>query len=198
MYIDSLRKKIEKKISINVSNYLFVILIIMILTGSVMYFGVCINNQKIEKTIKNLKSITQENKEKYNISDENLNLLKKIEKRIIHNPTYEEALDFIKKDQTDEENYDYLNHNCYHFSKKLNNNAEEKGLRCGLVKITMNGPTPHAINVFDTTNKGLLFIEPQTDEIVNLSIGKNYWTECLSYDKDYGTEWIIKDINIFW
>jgi hypothetical protein len=33
----------------------------------------------------------------------------------------------------------------------------------------------HALVCFDTVDKGLVFVEPQTDELVTVAVGINYW-----------------------
>lgn len=43
----------------------------------------------------------------------------------------------------------------------------------------------HAIVGFNTTDEGMIYVEPQTDEIVkNLEIGKRYWSECVIPNSD--------------
>lgn len=90
----------------------------------------------------------------------------------IRDPTYREALDFIALDRTDENEYsgDYT---CLHFTADVKNNAFQAGYRCGFVYVEFPD-SAHAVVCFDTTGNGLIFIEPQTDEVVALSIGQAY------------------------
>jgi predicted nucleic acid-binding Zn-ribbon protein len=90
----------------------------------------------------------------------------------IRDPTYAEAIDFINSDRTDENEYteDYV---CYDFTADFNTNAFQMGYRCGFVYIEFPY-SAHAIACFNTTDRGLIYIEPQTDEIVYVAVGRMY------------------------
>ena len=90
----------------------------------------------------------------------------------IRNPTYAEALAFISSDRTDRNVYtdDYV---CYDFTADFNYNAEQQGYRCGFVYITFS-ESAHAIACFETIDNGLIYVEPQTDEVVTLQVGHVY------------------------
>lgn len=102
----------------------------------------------------------------------------------LRNPTYSEAITFINSDKTDENEYtnDYV---CYDFTADFNDNAGQTGYRCGFVYIEFSD-SAHAIACFNTTDNGLIYIEPQNDEIVTLTVGQVY----LGY--------IIVDFGIIW
>jgi hypothetical protein len=90
----------------------------------------------------------------------------------IRDPTYAEAIAFVNSDRTNENEYtdDYV---CYDFTADFNTNAFQMGYRCGFVYIEFS-KTAHAITCFNTTDSGLIYIEPQTDEIVDVSVGQLY------------------------
>jgi len=90
----------------------------------------------------------------------------------IRDPTYQEMLNFIALDRTDENEYSE-NYTCLHFTADLKNNAFQAGYRCGFVSVEFPD-SAHAIVCFNTTDYGLIFIEPQFDDIVTLSIGQSY------------------------
>ena len=102
----------------------------------------------------------------------------------IRDPSYDEAIAFVNSDRTDENEYtpDYV---CYDFTADFNSNAFQAGYRCGFVYIEFFG-SAHAIACFNTTDSGLIYIEPQNDEIVDLTIGQLYLGH------------IIIDIDIIW
>ena len=102
----------------------------------------------------------------------------------IRDPTYDETIAFINSDKTDENGYtdDYV---CYDFTADFSSNAFQTGYRCGFVYIEFSD-SAHAIACFNTTDNGLIYIEPQNDEIVTLTIGQTY----LGY--------IIVDFGIIW
>ena len=102
-----------------------------------------------------------------------------------HNPTFLEVSEFIAQDKTDELNYENEKFTCKDFAQVVNNNAEKKGIRCAYVLLGFVGNVSHGIIGFNTTDKGMVYIEPQTDEwIQNLEIGKDYWTDCVITKED--------------
>jgi hypothetical protein len=59
-----------------------------------------------------------------------------------------------------------------------------EGYLCGFVYVEfLEGA--HATVCFNTTDHGLIFIEPQDDEIVNLTIGQQYWDRTKYSPPDY-------------
>ena len=102
----------------------------------------------------------------------------------IRDPTYDEAIAFTNSDKTDENEYtpDYI---CYDFTADFDTNAFQMGYRCGFVYIEFSD-SAHAIACFNTIDRGLIYIEPQNDEIVTIAIGQTY----LGY--------VIVDFAIIW
>jgi len=90
----------------------------------------------------------------------------------IRDPTYKEAVQFIRSDQTNKNQYNQ-SYTCINFANDFRNNALNEGYRCGYVAIEF-GETSHAIVCFNTSDNSLIFIEPQTDEIVTLTTEQPY------------------------
>jgi hypothetical protein len=90
----------------------------------------------------------------------------------IRDPTYQEALQFISSDQTDKNQYNQ-SYTCINFANDFVNNALNQRYRCGFVLIDFP-ESCHAIACFNTSDRGLIFVEPQTDELVTLSTGQQY------------------------
>jgi len=95
------------------------------------------------------------------------------------NPTYAELLAFIKKDQTDKYSYIFgppkVAYTCGDFAEDVHNNAEAAGIRAAWVGIDIYGNTEgHALNAFETTDMGLVFID---------TTGEGLWRESSS-DRD--------------
>jgi hypothetical protein len=68
--------------------------------------------------------------------------------------------DFIFADETDKELYLPGFRMCGHFAETLHNNAEQAGIRAALVIVEFeDGSAPHALNAFETTDKGLVYID---------------------------------------
>lgn len=82
--------------------------------------------------------------------------------RDIKNPTYNEMIKFIENDTTDEKKYHRDYYNCLDFTNDVLENAKKQNIRVGFVHVFLDG-RDHAIVCFDTTDKGLYFLEPQAD-----------------------------------
>ncbi len=109
----------------------------------------------------------------------------------LRDPNYQEALQFIKLDQTDKSLYKKGEYTCANFATDFRKNALKTGYRCGYVLVFLADCT-HALNCFNTTDKGFVFVEPQEDEIITLTIGQPYWsgTRLRSYN-DTVTSYLI-------
>ena len=112
----------------------------------------------------------------------------------IRDPTYGEMKAFLAADQTDMHEYDVDGYNCVDYSKDVCNNAFNAGYRCGFVYIELSGPYAHVIVCFNTTDCGIIFIEPQYDCEVTLEIGESYGSNPQSQSSDD----IIMSYDIIW
>lgn len=91
----------------------------------------------------------------------------------IRNPTFKELKDFIIKDPTSRNVFVYNKYECRHFATDVNNNAEAVGIRCAFVLLCFHYGQ-HAVVAFDTTDRGLVYIEPQTDVVIHPEVGGTY------------------------
>jgi len=119
----------------------------------------------------------------------------------LHNPTFEEAISFLTEDKTDSNEYADDTYVCSHFAHDVNINADSQGIRCAYVD--MRYPqSAHAIIAFDTTDEGLVYFDPATDERVRPVVGKEYW-RCIEprpgyyYEKPSFDDTIV-DILVIW
>lgn len=94
---------------------------------------------------------------------------------VLKDPTYQEMKNFIAADRTDSKPYDLNKYNCVDFSADVIANAAKQKIRCSYVTIDFTGNTGHAIVAFNTLDRGLIYIEPQHDEEVNLQLGRQYY-----------------------
>jgi len=92
----------------------------------------------------------------------------------LHNPTYQEMNEFLAEDTTSLKAYVEDEYVCTDFSAEVNNNAEAQGIRCAIVDIFYPEGYGHTTVAFETTDRGLRFVEPQFDEEVSLIVGKSY------------------------
>jgi hypothetical protein len=87
---------------------------------------------------------------------------------------YNDVKAFLVIDKTDELGYTPDVFDCKSFASTLKYNANKQGMLCAVV-ITDYSIESHAINAFDTLDRGIIFIEPQSDIIMeNMNIGDNY------------------------
>jgi hypothetical protein len=89
-------------------------------------------------------------------------------------PTYSEIKRFIKEDDTDKNEYVEGSYSCTDYAAGLNNNAAQLGYNAAYVYISYADGTGHAITAFQTVDKGLIFIEPQFDDEVQVVTGSSY------------------------
>ncbi len=105
-----------------------------------------------------------------------------------HDPTYAELIAFLKNDTTDNVPYIRDKFVCADYAVLVHDNAEASGIRAGVVSIDfMESNEGHAINVFNTTDKGLVFIDCTNsigstagdDKIISLCLGQEYIPESI-------------------
>jgi len=110
-------------------------------------------------------------------------------------------MNFIKQDKTDRMQYVEDEYVCQDFAAEVCNNAEEKGIRCAYIII--NYPDGgHAIVAFDTIDRGLIYVEPQHDELVKPVIGEHYY-QCVTpmsgyYYEEPDYDDTIEKILVIW
>jgi hypothetical protein len=76
------------------------------------------------------------------------------------NPTSVELVKAVMLDKTDQQIYTSNKFDCVDYAKMLHNNMEARGIRSGVVMITYKDTKQgHLCNVFQTTDKGLIYID---------------------------------------
>jgi hypothetical protein len=119
----------------------------------------------------------------------------------LRNPTYKQAVAFLRKDKTSENEYDEDSYVCSHFARDVDNNAEAEGLRCAFVELRYS-EGGHSVIAFDTVDEGLVYFEPITDEKTNPEVGKHYY-QCIEAKPGYyylpsEQDDTIMDILVIW
>lgn len=94
---------------------------------------------------------------------------------VLRDPDYQEMKRFLAEDGTSEQEYLESAYTCVDFAADIKANAAEEGIRCAYVIIEYVGGSGHAAVAFDTTDNGLVFIEPQFDWEVEPQIGRRYY-----------------------
>lgn len=115
----------------------------------------------------------------------------------LHNPTFDELIEFLQSDTTDENFYEVGSYVCFDFAAELNNNADAAGIRAAYVRIRAQ-EWAHALVAFDTVDKGLVFIEPQSDVPVDLVVGQSYPWWKVGATSPMKSSDIILEIQYIW
>ena len=90
------------------------------------------------------------------------------------NPTYSELLKFIARDATNYNDYIEGEYTCVDFANTLVKNLMKEGYFACTARVEFED-VAHAIVVVNTTDKGLVYIEPQDDSIIKeINVGDNY------------------------
>jgi hypothetical protein len=117
----------------------------------------------------------------------------------LKDPTWNQLLEFLKRDNTDAHPYIYPTFVCANFAKMLQGNAHKSGWRCAIIDIKISGypdfyhygipsDTGHACNAFNTTDRGLVYIDDtraagggpaNQDNIVDIKVGQEYIPKAL-------------------
>ncbi len=75
-------------------------------------------------------------------------------------PTWQELMEFLEADTTDQKPYAVDSYSCVAFAEELHNNAEAAGIKAAFVGVQFEDrEVGHALNAFQTTDRGLVFID---------------------------------------
>ena len=102
-------------------------------------------------------------------------------------PSYNEMMIFLSADKTNEKPYIFEDsiftpesYVCGDYSAETVMNAARQGMRCAFIFISFGVDVMgHACIAFNTTDRGLVFIEPQADAEVELEKGESYWASVI-------------------
>lgn len=96
---------------------------------------------------------------------------------MILKPTYQQVLLFISRDHTDLTTYKW-SYDCTEFTNELIANARDEGIFACTAELTyLDGKSGHVLVAFNTIDRGIIYVEPQTDDIMtkDFGIGSVYW-----------------------
>ena len=92
-----------------------------------------------------------------------------INREVAHNPTWSELMLFLEQDATDSRLYSPLLL-CGGFAELVHNNAESAGIASAFVAINFEEGIGHAINAFNTTDRGLVYIDCTGRDISSMHV----------------------------
>ena len=133
----------------------------------------------------------------YEISQES-NSAKPVSRLVqTHNPTYSELTDFLAADKTDSNAYIDGHYVCFDYAADVNNNADAAGIQAAYVRLRSTD-WGHAVVAFDTVDRGLIYIEPQSDQEVKLVIGQPYPWRQVGATSPFTASDPILQIELIW
>ena len=75
-------------------------------------------------------------------------------------PTWQQLITFLLADKTDQKDYSLFSFPCGAFAEEVHNNAEAASIRAAWVAVYFEGDSEwHALNAFETVDKGLVCID---------------------------------------
>ena len=148
-------------------------------------------------------TLTKENLE--NVKD-NLNQLKKTNNELnqeiknlkngstYYKPSLSSVNEFLKENDVDEREYKDEDYTCVDYTFDLMEAGKKEGFETGFVYIYLysdNSNSAHSIAYFNTSDEGVVYVEPQTDTMLyELPKDEYYWKlvyekENLQYNEEY-------------
>ena len=87
--------------------------------------------------------------------------------------TWTELADFLARDHTNWNQYDPNKYMCFDFAMDLVDNAKKENIKAWIVGVDFtHGDAGHAFVAFETSDKGIIYVEPQADcTYSNLAVG---------------------------
>jgi len=175
-----------------------ILFILSVFVNLMLFFAFISYNIDLDENKLQIENLTQENLELKNqiellekeISDFGKYFKDKSEvaSSELRNPSYDELKMFLEIDDTNELVYSDT-FDCSGFALELSKCAKTNGLNCGTVE-TEQDKQGHMLNVFNTTDKGTVYIDATgneqgtgKDKIAYIEIGKPYGTIVLSAAK---------------
>ena len=99
--------------------------------------------------------------------------LKRLQQSTLENPTWSELEEFLRLDDTDTALYVENSFDCSGFAITLRDRAWRYGMRSAYVELGFSEGEGHALNVFETTDKGLIYVDVTgADQIAYVEIGQ--------------------------
>ncbi|MGA2502710.1 MAG: hypothetical protein ABSG01_01315 [Anaerolineales bacterium] len=97
-----------------------------------------------------------------------------------HAISWPEVVTFLENDHTNWNPYIPGKYTCLDFSTDLVANATQQGIKAWIVAVDFTGGgAGHAFVVFETTDRGIVYVEPQADDTYpTVAVGKNL---CVSW-----------------
>ena len=169
-----------------------ILFILSLFVNLMLFFAFISYNLDLDKNELYIQNLTQKNQElenKIDLLQSQINnftrFFKNNSEKVdseLRDPSWDELKMFLEADDTNRLLYND-SFVCSGFAIELFKRARSNGLRCGIVEIEETNNIGHMLNVFNTTDKGLVFVDvtgneqgTANDKIAYIEIGKPYGT----------------------
>jgi len=108
---------------------------------------------------------------------------------------YDEVVKFLEEDRTSDIQYSE-DFDCVSFTKAVKEQANIKGIKCAVVSMRLydyelREKWGHAVNCFETTDRGIVYFDPQTDgQRYGIEVGGTYILSGITYK--------IAKVDVIW
>jgi len=89
-------------------------------------------------------------------------------------PTWDDLVDFLEEDATDQIEYDRDAFICGDFAEAVHNNAEAAGIKAAFVPIRLNQEPGHAVNAFNVDGTTVFIDVINGDKVAYVEVGEDY------------------------
>lgn len=76
--------------------------------------------------------------------------------------TKREVISFVHSDTTDKEKLT----DCWEYAERVQKNANDKGIRCGVVRVDLKGNYYYVLNCFEATDYGMIYTSSETWDLI--------------------------------
>ena len=105
------------------------------------------------------------------------NLQAGLEKSALENPAWPDLKAFLEQDETDTMAYVENSFDCSGFAIALRDHAALYGMKSAYVEIGFSAGAGHALNAFETSDEGLIYIDnTNADQVAYVKLGQRYGT----------------------
>lgn len=129
------------------------------------------NNDRLQKDYDKLQ------RDYKNLQDEYNKFLEMAKKSSFSNISWTQLQDVLKRDSTDKLEYIEGKFDSQGFALSLRDRLSRYGIRCAYVSVGFDGRPEQALNAFETTDKGMVFVDcVGSDKIAYVEKGRPYGT----------------------
>lgn len=183
--------KIRRRLTNLLKNLIHTIITITAVTVTIVFLGAIFFSSYlddyVEPIIDTIESQNPIYQKSIDSSYPNMSQCYVTEYRNATDPSYNELINFLRIDRTEQGLYVPGEHVCINFAIELHDNAEKNHIKAHVFSVDFTNGESHAFDGFNTTDQGWVYIDdtgftveqkatgaPNTDSIVNPIVGSPY------------------------